>query len=282
LTHALPTHAHDHHIKERVVPGSSAPGIERMEVRLQRTAFAPHRHDTYAIGLTLSGVQRFRFRGTTWNCLPGQCHILHPDELHDGRSATEAGFAYRMVHIDPALLTPFTAGLLPFVAQPVVDLNRFALPTDLSIWHQEDELDSLAQMDLLETVARWLNLLGKGPSPQPPTLATKALQDVRDRIAQDPAARPAMAELERLSGLDRWTLARQFRSAFGTSPSRFRTCRQLACAQQLLSQGVPIAQVATEAGFADQSHLSRHFKRAYGMTPGRWTSMLPTRSPSAV
>ncbi|MEZ5704650.1 MAG: AraC family transcriptional regulator [Burkholderiaceae bacterium] len=254
--------------------GNGAPGIERMEVRLQRTAFSPHRHDTYAIGLTLAGVQRFRFRGSTWNCLPGQCHILHPDELHDGRAATDAGFAYRMVHIDPALLTPLTSGL-PFVAQPVVDLNRFALPADRHIWHQEDELDSLAQLDLIETVARWLTQLGGEPSPQPSALAAKALQDVRDRIAQDPAARPAMAELERLSGLDRWTLARQFRAAFGTSPSRFRTCRQLARAQQLLSQGMPIAQAAADAGFADQSHFSRHFKRAYGITPGRWTSMLP-------
>ncbi len=276
MTAALLPRAHTDPV-EGVVPGSGAHGIEHMEVRLRRTAFSPHRHDTYAIGLTLSGVQQFRFCGTSWNCLPGQCHFLHPDELHDGRPATSEGFAYRMVHIDPALLRPFASGL-PFVAQPVVDMSRFALPSDFPVWRQEDELDSLSELDLLETVARWLTLLGGGPSTQTSALATKALLDVRERIAQDPATRPEMTELERLSGLDRWTLARQFRAAFGTSPSRFRTCRQLASAQQLIGQGVPIAQAAADAGFADQSHFSRHFKRAYGFTPGRWVSMLHLRS----
>ncbi|HUB15948.1 MAG TPA: helix-turn-helix domain-containing protein, partial [Acetobacteraceae bacterium] len=66
--------------------------------------------------------------------------------------------------------------------------------------------------------------------------------------------------------------ARQFRAAFGTSPSRFRTMRQLDLARRLLTRGTPLAQASIEAGFADQSHMSRQFKRAYGLTPGAWVS----------
>lgn len=255
------------------MPGASAPGIERVEVRLRDTSFSPHRHDTYAIGITLSGVQRFKFRGEVWNCLPGQCHILHPDELHDGGPGTEDGFAYRMVYIDPALIAGATQAL-PFVASPVVDLPSFASPGDLNIWCNEDDMDSLAQLDLIETVGRWLTALTSGHDTKTTSLATHALLSVRDLIAQEPAIRPTMAELERVSGLDRWTLARQFRAAFGTSPSRYRTCRQIAQARSLMRSGMPIAEVAAESGFADQSHLSRHFKNAYGISPGRWLSML--------
>jgi AraC-like DNA-binding protein len=79
-----------------------------------------------------------------------------------------------------------------------------------------------------------------------------------------------MALLERLAGLDRWTLARQFRAAFGTSPSRFRTLRQLDIARAALRRGLRPAEAALAAGFADQSHLTRQFKRAYGLTPARW------------
>src|SRR5690348_15165664 len=62
--------------------GPAAPGLERAAVRLRRSAYAPHRHDTYAIGITTGGVQRFRYRGERRICLPGQLHVLHPDELH--------------------------------------------------------------------------------------------------------------------------------------------------------------------------------------------------------
>src|SRR2546427_13198524 len=83
--------------------GTSATGVERAEVYLSACAFEPHRHDTYAIGLTTAGVQIFRYRGSRRICLPGQLHVLHPDETHDGAAGTDAGFGYRILHIPPEL-----------------------------------------------------------------------------------------------------------------------------------------------------------------------------------
>jgi len=93
----------------RISIGKSCDGIERLQARFRGPAFSPHRHDTYAIGVTLAGVQTFRYRGEARSCLPGQCHILHPDEVHDGASGTADGFAYRILYIDPGLVQ-WTAG----------------------------------------------------------------------------------------------------------------------------------------------------------------------------
>lgn len=66
-------------------------GIERTEVRFHGNGFTPHRHDTYALGLTLHGVQTFRYRGVERFSMPGNVIVLHPDEVHDGAAGTDAG-----------------------------------------------------------------------------------------------------------------------------------------------------------------------------------------------
>src|SRR5215470_2803262 len=99
-------------------------GIERLEAHFRGEGYSPHRHDTYAVGITLWGVQTFRYRGVKRYCLPGQCHILHPDELHDGLPATDSGFGYRIVYIAPSLVQQALNGRpLPFIANPVVDIT---------------------------------------------------------------------------------------------------------------------------------------------------------------
>jgi AraC-like DNA-binding protein len=258
----------------RIRLGAAAPGIERMEAHFQGRPFAPHRHDTYAIGLTLHGVQSFRFRGERWHCLPGQCHVLHPDELHDGAAGTDAGFGYRIVYLDPALVQQALGGqALPFVAEPVQDLQRLPEAPDASLWDLDEPLDDMQCVELAGTLAGLLRAAA-GARPVRSRLALPGLQRVHDCIAADPARQQPMALLEHLCGLDRWTLARQFRAAYGTSPSRFRTLRQLDLARAALQRGLRPAEAALAAGFADQSHLTRQFKRAYGLTPARWAAAL--------
>jgi len=80
-------------------------------------------------------------------------------------------------------------------------------------------------------------------------------------------------ELERISGLDRFSLARHFRSVFGTSPHRFQVGQRLMRAQSMIVEGVALSETAAAAGFADQSHLTRHFSARFGVTPGRWAAL---------
>ncbi len=81
------------------------------------------------------------------------------------------------------------------------------------------------------------------------------------------------SELEAVTGLGRYDLARQFRIRFGTSPYRYLLLRRLDAARERMSQDT-LAGVAAEAGFADQAHFTRRFKSAVGLTPARYRRLL--------
>ncbi|HUN46015.1 MAG TPA: AraC family transcriptional regulator [Stellaceae bacterium] len=259
--------------------GEGGDGIERAEAFFPSHGFSLHRHDTYAIGLTVAGVQTFHYRGRQRYCRPGQCHILHPDEAHDGAAAAEGGFRYRIVYIDPALIQRAIGGRpLPFLAEPVLDLAPAQRRLLDAAWEMEESIDALGQAELVAAVAEFLEAHSSPRPRRREPLRLAALERVRAAIAAAPTVPHRASDLEREAGLDRWTLARQFRAAFGTSPTRFRTLRQLDRARALLKRGTPLAEAALEVGFADQCHMTRHFKRAYGLSPGRWVASLSARA----
>ena len=250
--------------------GAGAEGIERVEAFFGGRAFEPHRHDTYAIGITTAGVQRFRYRGADRCCLPGQLHFLHPDETHDGRAGTDAGFGYRILYIAPALVQEALAGRsLPFVAEPVQRPAPQTAGLAELLRDIDEPMDELARTAAAAIVAD--ALAGAGGADEPAgAIDLAAVSAVREYLDAHPTAGTRAHLLERIGGSDRWTIARHFRAAFGTSPDRYRTMRRLAVARRAIAAGTPLAEAAVAAGFADQSHMTRQFTRAYGMTPGRW------------
>ncbi|MBG6093617.1 AraC family transcriptional regulator [Actinomadura viridis] len=253
--------------------GRGTEGIERLEAALVGTAFSPHRHDTYAVGVTLAGVQTFRYRGEQRHCLPGQWHVLHPDELHDGAAGTDDGFAYRIFYLDPALVQDALGGRpLPFVADPVIGPAAIPRSLDGFLAHLDEPLDDLEAAEITTAIADVLLAHAAPSRTGTAALDIDAMRRVRALLAEDPTAPHPAAELEAVTGLDRWSVARQFRASFGTSPSRFRTMRRLDLARELILRGRRPADAATAAGFADQAHLTRMFRRAYGVTPGAWAA----------
>jgi AraC-like DNA-binding protein len=251
--------------------GAGAPGLQRAEVRLVSWAFQPHRHDTYAIGITTAGVQAFRYRGERRICLPGQLHVLHPDEVHDGGPATADGFAYRILYIEPGLVREALAGRpLPFVADPVHGPSPATREVARLLAAIDEPVSDLARHEIAATVAGVLLALSGGRDRDTGLIDLAAVGRVRDHLAACARDQTTAAALERIAGVDRYTIARHFRRAYGTSPDRYRTMRRLELAQAAIRDGLPLAAAAAEAGFADQSHMTRQFTRAYGLTPGRW------------
>jgi AraC-like DNA-binding protein len=254
--------------------GPGAPGLERAEVYLSACAFEPHRHDTYTIGITTAGVQTFRYRGTRRVSLPGQLVILHPDETHDGAAGTDDGFGYRALYLAPELVHDALDGCeLPFVADPVQKPTEATRRVALLLTGFDDPVSDLARVEVAATIADVLRTLSAHPDDRLVTIDIRAVELARDYLVAHAREQTPASTLEHITGTDRFTLARHFRRAFGTSPDRYRTMRRLQLARTAIENGLPLARAAAHAGFADQSHMTRQFKRTYGLTPARWTAL---------
>lgn len=104
------------------------------------------------------------------------------------------------------------------------------------------------------------------PSASPERLPS--VRRARDRIDTAPDQPAALADLADDAGLSPYHFLRVFKARTGLPPHAYRLQRQLQRARRSLLAGQSIALAALDAGFADQSHLTRHFVRAYGLTPG--------------
>jgi AraC-like DNA-binding protein len=262
-------------------------GVEFFEARFQGHAYQKHRHDTYAICLTTTGVLAFDYRGNKEISTPGQVVVLHPDEVHDGYAGTQEGFGYRELYVEPALVFEALQTLcpqpcsLPFVRTPVV-MNRTLAAAIISAF--ESTREPLAIDSLIVQVAEGLMEADASCKqvPFPRHLDVAALKRARQYLDTQKTRIVHSSELEAVTGLTRYDLARQFRVMCGTSPYRYLLMRRLDFARKLLAQGRSLVEVAIEAGFADQAHFSRLFKATFGITPARYRALrVPERSKEA-
>jgi AraC-like DNA-binding protein len=250
-----------------------AEGVELFEAWFAGRAYERHRHDTYAIGLTDRGVQMFDYRGSARTSLPGEVVTLYPDEPHDGRAGTRAGFGYRIVYIQPARLAEALRVLrgkpspLPFMREPVTTSRALSRAVARAF---DTPLESLAADSIVVELAEAL-AGGERPVGAPRVDAT-AVDRARQMLDAECTRTVHSRELESATGLSRYDLARQFRAMLGTSPHRYLLMRRLDFARRRLREG-RLADVASDAGFADQAHFTRAFKAAFGLTPARYRAL---------
>jgi AraC-like DNA-binding protein len=253
-------------------------GVEFLEAWFHGRAYHKHRHDTYGICLTTAGVQAFDYRGAAEISTPGQVTVLHPDELHDGHAGTEEGFGYRMLYVEPTLIFEAAQMLsgracsLPFVRRPVVVNPTLARAITGAF---QSTREPLAIDSLVVRVAE--GLIEADPSCRqvapPQRLDSAAVERARQFLDTQKTRVVRSAELEAVTGLTRYDLARQFRVMCGTSPYRYLLMRRLDFAREQIVLRRPLVEVALEAGFADQAHFTRMFKATFGVTPARYSAL---------
>jgi AraC-like DNA-binding protein len=252
--------------------------VELLQASYVRHAFPRHSHDYYVICLIERGFQSFTHKGIKHFTPPGGVILINPGAVHTGEAVDEHGFQMRSIY--PTISHMQTAVFeltgrhqeLPFFKDVRVDDRRtrdsvLAVHKALSREANALEYESRFTWTLAQLIKQYADLhyseqrLGK---------EKKAVQQARYYLDECFARGISLTELAAHVSLSPYYLLRAFRAEVGMPPYAYLESVRIRHAQRLIEAGRPLAEVATEAGFSSQSHLTQRFKQIIGVTPGQY------------
>ncbi len=253
---------------------AAVPGVNLLQARYVTHRYAQHTHETYTLALIEDGVEEFRHDGSLLRAGPGAVALLNPEVVHTGQAGVPDGWSYRVLYPAASLVAGISAELgappgTPYFPHAVVQDPRSAQLVRAAHLAAEHG-DALASSGVLHAALAGLlqqhARTGTGGRPVHRPAVRLAQDLLRERVTSP----PSLAELARVTGLGPFTLLRAFRAETGLPPHAYLNQVRVRLARRLLDRGVPPAAAAAEAGFADQAHLTRHFKRVVGVPPGAY------------
>ncbi len=251
-------------------------GLSCLVADFTRHDYAPHSHEAFVIAVTEAGGAEFKSRGQHDEAKTSTLLVFNPDEPHSGRMGWSRRWRYRGLYLAaPAIAAVQNA--LGVERAPYFTRNSFD-DTDLIAaflaLHQALDAgrDPFEERELLvgsfgTLIDRHAAGLGRvAGTPRDRSKVAIVADLMRDRHAEELTLDELGAEV----GLTPFQLIGLFKKATGLTPHAYLTQVRLKAAIAELKTGAPIADAAVAAGFYDQSALTKHFKRAYGITPMQW------------
>ena len=234
---------------------------------------APHEHDRPVIAVTLEGGWNSVMLRRPHDCAPGTLLIEPAGERHSNEFGTRGG---RVVVLQPDVTK---TGALDAIARsldcPLVFVSGEAAQLASRIRAEIDAPDALSPLALEACCLELLVLTARRSvgERKPPRWLSRVVEYLRSHARE----RMTVSEVAAVAGVHPAHLAREFRRHQGTSIGTFvRHLRLAWAAERLAESEQALAQIAAEAGFADQSHFTRAFRHYSGRTPRAFREARPT------
>ena len=254
------------------------PGIDEVfHARFLDHAYPPHTHEAWTVFIVDEGAIRYDLEARHRDASGARVTILPPHVVHDGRAADDAGYRKRVLYVATDVLDERLTGRA--VDDPDIDdgeVVRGLRALHRVLRHPDDALEAEVRLAVVSTRLReHLRDRAVQPVERPDDEIAADLRDLLDEHRFDAMT---LAEAGRILYVSPAHLVRCFTRTFGIAPHRYLVARRIDAARRRLLDGEPVAHVATEVGFHDQAHLTRHFRRHVGTTPARFASSRVRRS----
>ncbi|GGC35211.1 AraC family transcriptional regulator [Paraburkholderia caffeinilytica] len=243
----------------------------------REVCYAKHSHETFSIGAVTGGRSVYANRRANEWIGAGAVVMMNPDDVHACNPVADERWSYRMLHVDVDWLTglqhdlgfgdnhAFRAFSQTMTMDPALfdGLNRlYAILVDDD---SEPMRKESAALTFFSAVQQTLN-----PAPLPDHDAHGQLARAAEFIAENCTRPLKLEDVCEAAELSASHLIRAFKQRYGMTPHAYLINRRIQYSRAQLRRGYPIADVALDAGFADQAHLQRTFKRLVAATPGQY------------
>jgi AraC-like DNA-binding protein len=241
-------------------------GADLLQARASARQFDPHLHDTFSIVILTKG--RASLRSARWSAIAdaGDVFIFNPFEVHEG-AGSQAAVEYHVLYAS----VRFVADCLgahdrrftwPTLRSGVV--RSSALTSELAGQVGRSAVQSTPLEAALEPLLRERAVDEQDTEAKTQSAVRAACVVIHERY-MDPLSTEQLAKYARLH---KCHFVRTFHRVTGLSPQTYLRQVRLARARELIFQGAAPIEAAHATGFSDQAHLTREFKRVYGVTPG--------------
>ncbi|HEY9878924.1 MAG TPA: AraC family transcriptional regulator [Leptolyngbyaceae cyanobacterium] len=265
------------HEQAQVWRSAGLQNLEFMWATYINHSFPRHAHDTFGVGVVEQGCVE-TFQGGEFHKIPaGSIVLFNPEDVHACSAAHERGWTYRMFYPEENLIRQVASELaegqgVPFFPCATVqdrDLANQILHLHIVSTEMNSNLEK--ESHLLSTLALLITRHARNqPSLSRASPEQQKLKQARDYLEAYYSSNITLKDLAKVAELEPLRLLRTFRKAFGLPPHQYLIQVRISSAKHALAKEMPIAEVAIATGFADQSHLTRHFKRLVGVTPKQY------------
>ena len=254
---------------------------DRLLLMAGRTShYAIEPRGEYVFGIVAGEPMRSR-RGHERRLIqPGQLVAWDPTSAHDGEAVEGRPWTSRLIVVEIAALTALAGDqdvAFPHdIAFPDPAVSDRELVSSFLQMHTAFETPATTRLERDQRLAEWLRALIERCSAVRPLRSPLSLREDRalrfasDYLADRPERNVGLDELAAAAGIGKFRLVRLFRERTGLPPHALQIAHRVRKARRLLEGGDTIADIAAATGFADQSHLHRHFQRSLGLTPGEY------------
>jgi AraC-like DNA-binding protein len=252
-------------------------GAELLRGNFSDFSYDVHTHDTACFSLLTRGAIRIKMRGQEFTARRGDLYAIEADEPHAGWPVDDEGWNLRTLYVD-------TAHLQSLVSEdgthhpldlkgPIISDSELA--STLYAAHRCSQVQGSRIYREEQYVAFATRLLERHTNGvqryfDRPGVEDRAVGWAKEFIDQSLDGNVSLAEIANAAGLPTYKLYRAFEKSTGMTPHAYQRQARVRMAIHLIRTSRPLHEVAFTAGFADQAHLTRWFRRMMGITPGAY------------